>query len=120
MDFVLISRLYMQEGVLRRISASAYARTFCLKGGLLLYSVSGFSARPTKDIDLLGQHIPADGDQIREALKETLLLQLDDCLLFHPETMTVEAITEAANYAGQRVKITCTLGSVRPKTRFCG
>ncbi len=46
-------------------------------------------------------------------LKETLSLQIDDGLLFHPKTMAVEAITEAANYPGQRVKITCTLGSIR-------
>ncbi len=45
-DFVLVSRLYMQEGVLRRIRLSDYADSFCLKGGLLLYSLSGFK-RPT-------------------------------------------------------------------------
>lgn len=50
MDFVLVSRLYMQEGVLRRIALSKFAMSFCLKGGLLLYSISGFTSRPTLEI----------------------------------------------------------------------
>ncbi len=32
LDFVLVSRLYMQEGVLRRIALSQFAMSFCLKG----------------------------------------------------------------------------------------
>ena len=53
LDFVLVSRLYMQEGLLRRISLSSYIDNFYLKGGLLLYSLSKFTSRPTQDIDLL-------------------------------------------------------------------
>ena len=54
LDYTLVSRLYIQEGLLRRISLSSYSDSFYLKGGLLLYSLSGFSSRPTQDIDLLG------------------------------------------------------------------
>ncbi len=53
LDFVLTLRLYMQEGLLRRISLSSYNHSFYLKGGLLLLSISGFTGRPTQDIDLL-------------------------------------------------------------------
>ena len=48
-DFVLVTRLYMQEGILHRISSSNYSESFYLKGGLLLYSLSGFKSRSTMD-----------------------------------------------------------------------
>ena len=79
-DFVLVSRLYMQEGVLRRISLSMFAESFCLKGGLLLYSISGFTSRPTQDIDLLGSNIPRKEEQIKDIMEEILLIQVDDGL----------------------------------------
>ena len=72
-DFVLVSRLYMQEGILRRIGSSKYAESFYQKGGLLLFSLSGFKSRPTMDIDLLGSNIPTTEDQIRNIFTEILL-----------------------------------------------
>jgi predicted nucleotidyltransferase component of viral defense system len=113
MDFVLISRLYMQEGALRRISASKYAKSFYLKGGLLLYSISGFTSRPTQDIDLLGFNIPEDKEQVRDILQEVLSIQAEDGLGFLTDKITLETITGGAEYQGQRAKITCTLGNIR-------
>jgi predicted nucleotidyltransferase component of viral defense system len=44
---------YFIERLLYRLSISAYAGNFILKGGLLLYTVLGNKARTTRDIDLL-------------------------------------------------------------------
>ncbi len=81
-DYVLTTRLYMQEGLLRRISLSAYSDSFILKGGLLLYSLSGFSSRPTKDIDLLGARVSNDEYMLRNILAEILSIEFDDGLIF--------------------------------------
>ena len=117
-DFVLVSRLYMQEGVLRRISLSMFAESFCLKGGLLLYSISGFTSRPTQDIDLLGSNIPRKEEQIKDIMEEILLIQVDDGLVFTTNTMILREITEGADYQGKRLKVECKLGNIRTNLKL--
>lgn len=48
--FNLTIQLYIQERLLYRLSISKYNNKFLLKGGLLLYSMTEFKGRPTKDI----------------------------------------------------------------------
>ena len=117
-DFVLIIRLYMQEGVLRRISRSKYADSFYLKGGLLLFSLSGFKGRPTKDIDLLGSKIPGDQTQIKRIVSQILAIPAEDGLIYAIDSMTLEEITEGADYQGQRLKIECHLGNIRTNLKI--
>jgi hypothetical protein len=117
-DFVLISRLYMQEGVLRRIGLSDYAGSFSLKGGLLLYSLSGFTSRPTQDIDLLGSNIPTEEVKLKAIFEEILSIQFEDGLLFKTETMTFQKITEGTDYHGQRLKVECSLGTIRTNLKI--
>ena len=117
-DFVLVSRLYMQEGILRRIGSSAYAESFHLKGGLLLYSISGFKSRPTLDIDLLGSNIPRDEGLIRTILSEILSSKQEDGLSFDTQSMSLQGITERADYHGQRLKVLCRLGSIRTNLKL--
>lgn len=112
LDFVLTLRLYMQEGLLRRISHSAYNHSFCLKGGLLLLSISGFTGRPTQDIDLLGTHIPGDDEFLRKIMTDILTNEITDGLLFKTETIKFEDITEGAEYHGKRMKVSCYLGNM--------
>jgi hypothetical protein len=102
----------MQEGLLRRISHSAYNHSFCLKGGLLLLSISGFSGRPTQDIDLLGTHIPGDEKYLRKIMTNILSNDMNDGLIFKTETIKFEDITEGAEYHGKRMKISCYLGNM--------
>ena len=57
MDMFAVPRVRMY-GVLFRISKSAYANSFTLKGGILLYGLySDNFTRATTDIDLLGGNI---------------------------------------------------------------
>lgn len=47
----LYLQLFCQEELLRRLSKSSYAENFVLKGGLLIYMLSGFQGRATVDMD---------------------------------------------------------------------
>lgn len=49
----LLLNLFCQEEFLRRMSKSKYSDNLILKGGLLLYSISEFTSRPTMDADYL-------------------------------------------------------------------
>jgi len=51
-SFQLCLQLFAQEEFIRRIEKSQYADNFILKGGLLIYSISGFESRATVDIFL--------------------------------------------------------------------
>jgi predicted nucleotidyltransferase component of viral defense system len=51
-NFVLVR--YAAERLLYRLSRSAYAERFVLKGALLLLVWLGETIRPTRDADLLG------------------------------------------------------------------
>lgn len=94
-DFALVSRLYMQEGVLRRIGSSEFVESFYLKGGLLLYSLSGFKSRPTMDIDLLGSRVPREDDKFRIVLSVILSQPTDDGLNFDIDKMSLEESPKA-------------------------
>ena len=54
---------YFQERLLYRLSRSLYRENFVLKGGALLYAYEQFVARPTLDIDFMGQHINNDKEK---------------------------------------------------------
>lgn len=95
-DYVLITRLYMQEGILGRIGSSEYVTSFCLKGGLLLYSISGFTSRPTMDLDLLGVNIPRREDQFRSIL--TNILSSDSLLILLRICISITSPGQRMNY----------------------
>ena len=55
----LLSR-YFNERLLYRVSVSQYKDNFMLKGGSLLYAISGLEARPTVDVDFMAESISRD------------------------------------------------------------
>lgn len=112
-SFQYATLLYMHEGFLRRLSASAYRDRFILKGGLLLQCLSESSARTTKDIDLLGRGIANDATGIKAAVNAIVTALEDDALRFDEDSLEVEDITEGNEYHGTRIRITCFLGSIR-------
>lgn len=64
-DYNLILLRFVQERFLYRLSLSAYRENFFLKGGALLYAHERFAARPTRDMDFLGDHINRDKENIK-------------------------------------------------------
>ena len=61
---------YFQERLIYRISQTDYRNNFYLKGGALMYVHELFAARPTLDIDFLGNGISNDGERIVAAFQE--------------------------------------------------
>ena len=54
-EYMKVLVRYLHERLLYRISVSTYKGHFLLKGSSLLFALDGFKARPTIDIDLLGE-----------------------------------------------------------------
>ncbi len=111
--FQFISQLYMQERFLFRLSNSKYYNNFILKGGLLLYTIENFKGRSTKDIDLLGNNISNTNDSVIAAIKEITLIKSDDGLVFDSSSVRIEVITPNVEYQGTRIKIKCSLDTVK-------
>ena len=49
---------------------------FLLKGSSLLYALDGFKARPTIDIDLLGERISNDRDSLKRVFHFVMVLPI--------------------------------------------
>ena len=105
--------LYIHEGFLRRLSASAYRNCLILKGGLLLQCLLESSARTTKDIDLLGQGISNDAVDMKAIVSTVVAAPEDDALRFDQTSLEVEDITEGNEYHGIRIHVTCYLANIR-------
>ena len=74
--------LFCQEEFIRRLSESYYKEKVILKGGFLLYSISGFAARPTVDADYLLRNYPNDMDAVEKLVKKILFPQLAKIILY--------------------------------------
>ena len=102
---------YAIERFLYRLSISPHREHFILKGGALLYTLFEFSARVTKDIDVLAKHVSNSHAQICKIITDICQIETDDALIFHaPHPQDIEKITEEADYQGVRVKFNAFLG----------
>jgi len=111
--FNLILRLYMQERLLYRLSVSEYKDNFILKGGLLLFSMSGFIGRPTRDIDFLAYQISNDMKDINEVFRKICKVEYNDGIVFNSNSVSVEEIKKDAEHGGKRVKLIGHLGKAK-------
>ena len=71
------SPLYEEEFI-RRLSKSEHKEKLILKGGFLLYSISGFTTRPTVDADYLLKNFSNDMNSIEELVKQIILTPSDN------------------------------------------
>lgn len=114
-------RLFMQQGLLNRLSRSSYSEYFVLKGGLFLFGRIGLHARPTQDIDFLGRNISNNDERILKAFCEICQVQYEDGLRFDLNSITIEPIaeeTEYTEYNGRRIRISCFLGVMRDQIKI--
>jgi predicted nucleotidyltransferase component of viral defense system len=109
-DFNFVCIQYLQERFLARLEKSVYRDNFILKGALLLLAYKIPVVRPSKDIDFLGQRTSNETDQIESAIREIAEIDLEDGVVFQPEEMAIEQITDDAEYGGFRVRISATAG----------
>lgn len=117
-DYNSILLLYMQERFLYRLSISAYAGNFLLKGGLLFFCMDKFLTRPTKDMDFLAHHLNNQEDKIKEVISAIAHIRCADGIIFRTDDLSVETILEHGHYEGVRVGITCFLGKAQNRLQI--
>ena len=104
--------LFCQEEFMRRLSVSVLKDKVILKGGYLLYSISGFAARPTVDADYLLKDYPNDMDAVEKLVKQIISSPYkNDFIQFGIRKL--ETISEIRKYHGVRVYLTGFIESVK-------
>jgi len=104
---------YAMERFLYRLSKSAHADRFILKGALMLRVWRLPEFRPTMDIDMLGRTINDEAD-IASKIGEVIAVNVEpDGLTFDPDSIQSERITQDAVYKGIRIRFRGALGSAK-------
>ena len=116
-DFNQVLVLFALERLLYRLSKSAHADRFLLKGALLFSLWCDVPHRTTRDADLLGFG-PSDLDSIAQTFQEIAGIEVDDGISFDPSMVLVEDIRKEAGYAGARVLIAGEIARARCKTQI--
>jgi len=116
-QFELILTRYLLERFLYRLSVSDVAEQFCLKGALLFDLWFEDPHRPTRDADFLGNG-PANAGRLADCIRTVCLIRCDDGVTYDPDTVTVQAIRDAADYGGLRVRLLGHLGKTRNRIQL--
>lgn len=103
---------YAIERFLYRLGNSKYRKNFVLKGAQMLRVWDSPSARPTMDVDLLG-NVDNDIANLERIVRECLLIEADDGVAFDPASVAGEAIRKDGDYQGVRIKARGLLGKIR-------
>lgn len=104
---------YAMERFLYRLSCSAHADLFILKGAMMLRIWHADAYRATMDIDMLGR---TSNDPVAIAQQVWQIINTEvqsDGLVFLPDTISCESITEDADYKGVRVRFQGALDTAR-------
>jgi predicted nucleotidyltransferase component of viral defense system len=110
-NFVLTR--YAVERFLYRLSRSAYAEEFVLKGALLLFVWLGETHRPTRDADLLGFGDLSD-DALVNIFREVCNVEVEpDAATFLSDTVRAAPIREDDAYGGSRVTLKAWVGTAQ-------
>ena len=100
-------QLYALECFLDRLTRSAFAKNFVLKGGVLLAALN--ARRPTRDIDFAASAIKATETEVLAAVRTIARVSLEDGLEFDADQATAEIIREEDDYNGVRITLSGTL-----------
>lgn len=111
--FQQIAFRYFHERFLARLSVSMYRDNLLLKGGNFIYAHHGNTARPTIDIDFLGDKISNNTVLITQIIKSICLIKLDDSIFFNPQTIKSIAINDQKEYHGTRLIVEVTFDSMK-------
>lgn len=98
----LLLNLFCQEEFLRRIQKSRYSDSLVLKGGFLLYAISGYVGRPTIDADYLLQNRSNEWGEVERMVAEIIQVPGGAAFLRF-EIKNLELIAEHRKYNGIRV-----------------
>jgi predicted nucleotidyltransferase component of viral defense system len=116
-DFNQVLIRFALERILYRLSQSAHADRFLLKGALLFTLWYDMPHRTTRDADLLGFGA-SDLDSVAQTFRDIASIAVDDGIVFDPASVVVDEIRKDAGYAGARVLISGELAKARCKTQI--
>jgi predicted nucleotidyltransferase component of viral defense system len=109
---------YFQERFLYRLSQSSSSSNFCLKGGALFYAWEGLSARPTKDIDLLGRNTSNSHENLLQIFNTIANIEFEaDGVRFDEKSLITSEIVKEGNYQGVRVTLIAYLENIKEKVQ---
>lgn len=111
-SFDLVLTRFALERLLFRLSQSPHADRFVLKGAMLMMSWFEDPHRATRDLDLLGFGDPSD-DAMLATFREILSLEVEDGVVFDPDTLRVDRIREELDYGGLRLRAIASIGGAR-------
>lgn len=111
-DFNLVLIRFALERLLFRLSTSAHADRFVLKGALLFTLWYDLPHRATRDADLLGFG-PSDNASMADVFRDIASITGDDGIVFDPASVRVAEIRKGAGYGGVRVTLNGQLASAR-------
>ncbi len=104
---------YLHERLLYRLSVSRFNQRFFLKGGALMFAHERFAARPTVDIDFMGDRISNDMENIRRTFMEICAIEYpEDGVTFDTDKITVSEITPDREYKGVQLHVTAHLDTI--------
>ena len=111
-DYNLLLNRFALERLLCRVAASPHADRFLLKGALLFALWYDEPHRPTRDADLLGSG-PDNADTLIVTFRDIASIDMNDGIVFDPQSVRVDPIREDNRYGGLRVRLTARIGNVR-------
>ncbi|NCA97992.1 MAG: nucleotidyl transferase AbiEii/AbiGii toxin family protein [Clostridia bacterium] len=106
-------QLFFQEEFLRRLSKSHYMGNFVLKGGLFIYTLTGFESRATVDIDFLLRQMDSDPRYMDGVIAEILTTPTGNNDVVILEAKKFEQITPHREYPGVSTQIIGRIKNVR-------
>jgi hypothetical protein len=112
LDYNLLLTRYALERLLYRMSVSEQRDQFLLKGALLFDLWFDVPHRPTHDADFLGFG-SAEIPHLEQLFQGICHIEVEDGILFQPESVKATEIRKEANYAGVRVTLMGMLDSAR-------
>ena len=112
LDYNLLLTRYALERMIYRLSISAERDRFLLKGALLFDLWFDVPHRPTHDADFLGFG-SAEIPQVEAVFRDICRIEVDDGIVFDPDSVKAAEIRKEANYAGIRVTLLGMLDKAR-------
>lgn len=112
LDYNLLLTQYALERMLYRLSISGQRDQFLLKGALLFDLWFDVPHRPTHDADFLGFG-SAEISHVEALFRDICRIEVEDGIVFQPDSVKAAEIRKEANYAGVRVTLMGLLDSAR-------
>lgn len=112
LDYNLLLTRYALERMLYRLSISEQRDQFLLKGALLFDLWFDVPHRPTHDADFLGFG-SAEIPHLEQLFQGICRIEVEDGIVFQPDSVKAAEIRNEANYAGVRVTLMGMLDSAR-------